>query len=525
MTQAAHIDQAPRAFSYVRFSTPEQLEGGSLGRQTRRASDYATAKGLVLDERSYRDMGVSGFHGDNVVAGELGAFIEAAQKGDIPRGSYLLIENVDRLSRLPGWRANTLLSNIVLLGITVVDLSGPKEYSQDILDEDPNAFLLLWLDAERANRESARKSDLSRSNWEKKREEAADCGEPFTKVCPGWMEWNEEAGEFQLLGDRTDVVRRIFRKAEEGQGPYSIAKALNEDGVSTFSGGQCWHAGYISKILASDTAIGTLTPHTAEKADKKRGPGKTRKRVAQDPIPDYYPAAVDPALFYRVQDLRKGGNSPRRGRHAGKAVSNLFGGVLKCSRCGAVMIRIAKGRGRARIVCGAAKHGGGCVFESYAYADIEGAFLQQLPGMLHEAPSGDDVLDGELRGVEAGIVEVEERIGRLVAAIEEGTATPEMRARLRELSRWREEEQKRATDLQERQTAAARPFVERKLGELREVLTATPLDRTRGNTLLRQTFTEIRMDFGSGSLLCHWTHGGVSAVFGFWPRSEEEASD
>ena len=43
------IKSMPKAFSYVRFSTPEQAKGDSLRRQLERSKKYADEHGLVLD--------------------------------------------------------------------------------------------------------------------------------------------------------------------------------------------------------------------------------------------------------------------------------------------------------------------------------------------------------------------------------------------------------------------------------------------------------------------------------------------
>ena len=94
-------EHAPRrtlAFSYVRMSTAQQLLGHSLQRQVERSREYATAHGLELVE-DYHDLGVSAFKGRNIVEGRLGAFLDAVKAGKVPRGSFLLIENLDRLSR------------------------------------------------------------------------------------------------------------------------------------------------------------------------------------------------------------------------------------------------------------------------------------------------------------------------------------------------------------------------------------------------------------------------------------------
>jgi DNA invertase Pin-like site-specific DNA recombinase len=48
-----------RAYSYIRFSTPEQAKGSSLERQLEASMKYAEAHGLLLDDKLvYRDLGL-----------------------------------------------------------------------------------------------------------------------------------------------------------------------------------------------------------------------------------------------------------------------------------------------------------------------------------------------------------------------------------------------------------------------------------------------------------------------------------
>ena len=59
--------EAPRAYSYVRFSTPQQAAGDSLQRQKDKAAKYALEHGLTLDtELKMMDLGVSAHRGKNV---------------------------------------------------------------------------------------------------------------------------------------------------------------------------------------------------------------------------------------------------------------------------------------------------------------------------------------------------------------------------------------------------------------------------------------------------------------------------
>ena len=63
------------AFSYLRFSTPEQGAGDSRRRQMAMAEKYAADHHLTLDQSlSFRDIGVSAFRGKNAKEGALRAF-------------------------------------------------------------------------------------------------------------------------------------------------------------------------------------------------------------------------------------------------------------------------------------------------------------------------------------------------------------------------------------------------------------------------------------------------------------------
>ena len=53
---------------------------------------------MILDE-SLRDIGVSAFKGKNAIKGALKKFIELVEAGRIEKGSILILESLDRLSR------------------------------------------------------------------------------------------------------------------------------------------------------------------------------------------------------------------------------------------------------------------------------------------------------------------------------------------------------------------------------------------------------------------------------------------
>src|SRR5215470_10547184 len=72
----------PTAYSYIRFSTPEQAKGDSLRRQSDLAEAYCRRRGWTLDTSlTLRDLGVSAFRGDNALSGNLRTFLDAIRRG------------------------------------------------------------------------------------------------------------------------------------------------------------------------------------------------------------------------------------------------------------------------------------------------------------------------------------------------------------------------------------------------------------------------------------------------------------
>lgn len=88
----------PKLYSYVRFSSVKQREGNSLERQQDTALKIAARYNLELDTTAFHDLGMSAFKGKNAHEGKLSEFIK--QIGvKVPVGSWLVVENLDRISR------------------------------------------------------------------------------------------------------------------------------------------------------------------------------------------------------------------------------------------------------------------------------------------------------------------------------------------------------------------------------------------------------------------------------------------
>lgn len=497
--------KAPKAYSYVRFSTPDQQKGDSLRRQTEAAARWASARGIELDNSSYQDLGVSAYAGDNAEVGMLGEFLGAVRDGTIESGSYLLIESLDRLSRDKARRAVRLLEDLCDSGIAVVTLADGKEYTKEALDNDPMGLMWALMVAMRANEESATKSRRVREAWAKKKEAAAKELRPMTKRLPAWLVLSPDRSTITVDEERAAVVRRIFKDAIAGKGQHSIAQSLTAEGVETFGDGRrkalVWQRSYVKKLLGSPTVIGTLTPHDTRKVKGKR---------VRDPlpsIPNYYPAIVSAVDFARVNGRRKAGATPRVRASTGQ-VSNVLASLAKCPRCGATMTRVSKGRkgGTPYLVCVTAKAAGGCTYKQVRLENIELAVRGASGIFLRDVPGREAHLDEQRRTIEAKEHAIGESIDRLVEEVERGNSSPALRKRLTENEALLETTKAELEQIEERIRENGGRAIERRLAHLVAALDNPKADLSEVNVALRETFRRCTVNYPEGTLDFAWLH-------------------
>lgn len=218
----------PKAYSYIRMSTEGQLRGDSLRRQVDRSRLYAHEHGLDLDETTtFNDIGVSAFRGKNLKTGALSHFIEAVRSGNIVRGSYLLVESLDRFSRDEVVEAQSEFLQLIKSGINVVTLIDGRVFRPDHLDMTDLIVSLVTL--ARANDESKHKSDRLSQVWANKRAHARQS--KMTAMCPAWLRLSADKSKFEVIEERAAIVRAIFDDSVNGIGNYKITQRLNKAGV------------------------------------------------------------------------------------------------------------------------------------------------------------------------------------------------------------------------------------------------------------------------------------------------------
>lgn len=493
----------PRAYSYLRFSTLEQQKGDSLRRQSSMAVDYAQRNGLELDqELTFQDIGVAAYRGQNVESGRLAYFLEAVRSGLVPRGSILLVEQLDRLSRLTPRKAIRVLEDIVDEDITVVTLNDGKAYTAASLDESKTDLIIAVLTFMRANEESDTKSRRLKQAWEAKR--ANIHAKPLTSRAPAWLTLDTDAGAFRPVPDRVRTLRRIFELAAEGVGQNSIAQRLNEEGLAPWGRGKHWHRSYIAKLLSSEAAIGTFRPQTLEYEGNK----KVRKPL--EPVPNYFPAAIPDDLWQDVQALQDTERAPSRGRHAHKPITNILASLACCPLCGGTMTRVNKGaKSRPALVCAAAKVGAGCEYRSVRYDAVEEAIIQHLPARLRDTPSGSGFteIDEELERLEAEAEALPEMIEAAVDRVLR-TNSSAVSDRLRDLElRWDAVMERREV-LRRQRAAKSGPLIANRVERLLEAL-KRPSDAGTINAAMRAVFSRATVNYSDGLIELEWTHGGT----------------
>lgn len=389
-----------KAYSYIRMSTDAQLRGDSLRRQIEKTRQFAKEQGLVLDEAfELKDIGLSAYDGSNVEKGELGKFLTAVRLGQVEKGSYLIVESLDRLSRQRVNQSLRMFLDILDAGIVVATLIDRRIYTAE--STEPFELMMSVALMARANDESLHKSERVRSAWSNKRKNGTN--KIITARCKAWLKPRSDRSGFDPIPARADIIRRIFvEAADDGMGVHVIAHRLNTEGVGSFTGRSGWHKSYVLKILTDRAVLGEFQPHVVIKG---------RRQPEGEPFEGYYPAVIDQALFYRAH-AALGRRKLAGGGKKGVRVSNLFSKLARCGICGSNMTYVNKGgRGASALICSSARRGMGCYKVGWPYSEFERSFLTFVRELDLSSVTENAATKSELETLRVKMAETEGRLG------------------------------------------------------------------------------------------------------------------
>jgi len=409
-----------RAYSYIRFSTPEQSKGDSLRRQTDASLAYCQRNGLTLDESlKLHDLGISAFKGKNAEAGALAAFLSAVEQGRVTKGSTLIVESLDRLSRNAIEEAVELVLGIVRSGIRLVTLNPEQVYEKGQLDFAKLVIALAVMS--RANEESSMKSYRGKQVWKSKLANIAN--RKMTGKCPSWLRLSDDKKTFHIIEANAAIVRRIFKEAVDGNGAWSIARSLNRDGVRNIGYAKTWSHGNVFKLLVNPAVHGAYTPY-----QQSGNPRPT--------IQSYFPAVVSESDFNKAQ-FAIANRRCKGGRRDGvNGVTSLISGLAYDASDGASMVIAQKAISKDRktgtyLVSSAARAGiKGSKYIAMPYGAIEQAVLRAIEEIDPKSFGEDKTsTESELEARRGKIAGVEARIEKIAKMLLEAD-TPETYTRV-----------------------------------------------------------------------------------------------
>lgn len=321
-------------YLYRRVSSAGQLDGHGLDRQSDYFEMYLKQHPEHTVTKTYSDEGVSGFKGHNLLEGAgLHTFLADLDAGLVPRGSILVVERLDRITRQEPMAAIALLMRIFGHGVSIEAVADGQTYSTA---DSLMTLILASVSSAKAHEESDKKSKMIGAAWQSKIRDAMADGTPHGKNCPRWIRLSDDGKRYELIPDKADLVTRMFELRLSGHGLLEIANMLNDEGIPTLtpkrknSSGR-WMPESVRDILKSPQCH-----------------GQYRERA------DYYPAVVSYETFQKTQKtftVGKGQQIANKDDREASSIS-LLKGLLKCTGCGRnLSLTGCKGKHRGNYRC------------------------------------------------------------------------------------------------------------------------------------------------------------------------------
>ena len=381
------------AYSYLRFSSDEQEQGDSVRRQESLRDAWLKRHPEVKLDSHFEDRGKSGYSG-KARAG-LDRFLHHLDRGDIAPGSFLILENLDRLSRQTTAVALGMLLKIVNAGVKVQTLL-PSEVLYD--SENVHSLIMAVIEFGRSNSESRTKGARSNESWDEKRK--ADC--PRGATAPWWLKlegavYGERRKDFTkaryvVVEERAEAIRKLFEWSAT-MGTFEVTKRLDAE-VPPFGRSKHWARSYVVKLLNDRAVLGEWQPR---KGGKPHG----------DPRPNYFPPIISEAQWYAVHAARKS-REKRSGRPAKVRGPSLFSGIARCAVDQCKMHIITRGD-RRLLVSANAVHGRNGTWTTFPLDVFNSALLSELKELraadLFQDPGAGRVaeIQGRLSKAEAAL--------------------------------------------------------------------------------------------------------------------------
>ncbi|HCJ5680590.1 TPA: recombinase family protein [Escherichia coli] len=421
-----------KLYSYIRFSSMRQNDGSSYERQIRMAREVAAKYDLEL-VNDYQDLGVSAFKGANSKTGALSRFLDAIGRS-VPVGSWLFIENLDRLSRADIVSAQELFLSIIRRGITIVTGMDNKIYSLDTVTANPMDLMFSILLFIRGNEESQTKRNRTNSSaLIKIKAHQENPQNPAVAI--------EEVGKNMWWTDTTSgyvlphpvffpIVQEVVELRRNGRSTAEILDHLNATytppPAASHKRHSNWSRAMIERLFHTRALIGI-------------------KEISVDGVKyelkDYYPRVLDDAEFYHLKKSIGVRACNYGDKEEAKPIPLLSGvNLLKCEHCGSAMVKVKgtnKRPNQYRYSCDAMRSSRiACVHTNWSFRgdQLEKAVLQLLADKIWIAEDKANPVPA----LKVQVDEISRKIDNLIALSAMTGATKELADQITTLNSERE---------------------------------------------------------------------------------------
>jgi DNA invertase Pin-like site-specific DNA recombinase len=375
-------------------------------------------------------MGVSAFkgrHRENPDKHALAAFLKLVEQGKVPQGSFLIVENLDRLSREDERTALRLWMDILDRGINIVQLVPETIFRHDRCDMLD--IMRAIIELSRGHSESRAKAARVDAAWQQRLARTRRGEVILTRALPAWVAVNGD--KIVAIPDRAAAVQRIYTLAAAGYGPVRIVQVLLAEKVPPFGdretyrdsngderrraarggryGSGRWRVAYVRKLLADRRVLGEFQPLKADGT------------ADGEPLLTYFPAIITQDQWDVAQrGVTKRRNDSRRRSYDTSAYVNLFADLVVDARDGGPMVystRTTSGR-HSRMLLSEISRERELPSVTFPAATFESAVLSLLRELDPAEVMGEDTAPSEVKTFTTELDNVQAELAELAAYLE-----------------------------------------------------------------------------------------------------------
>lgn len=314
VTQIPKLQRKKRVAAYARVSSGKDAMLHSLSAQVSYYND------LIQKEDGWEFAGV---YSDEAITGtkeERPGFQQMLEDSRNGKIDMILTKSISRFAR----NTVTLLETVRMLKALEVDVFFEE---QNIHTMSADGELMLTILASYAQEESRSASENQKWRIKKNFEE----GMPWNGRMLGYR---MRDGQYYIIPEEAEIVRRIYREYLDGLGPNRIAAGLTEDGIPTAMNGQIWCPQTIAKMLRNYCYTGNLLLQTTfcENHITKRmlkNTGQRPRYLAEDTHEAIIPIETWNAAQAEIQR-----RSEQHTFVPPSKPSFFYTGLIQCAKCG-----------------------------------------------------------------------------------------------------------------------------------------------------------------------------------------------